>query len=96
MTIGDARDHNKWVKHPDHYYVDRYATSLNAKLEDVLEKLPICGVIPRCLKCLEKRQDDLYRREQLLKQNGPLHGLELFAGAQANHKGSRSDLTSLL
>ena len=79
-TVGDARDHNKWVKYPDHYYVDRYATSLGARLEDITEEPPMCDAIPCCLKCTEQRQADLSRRQQLLKWNGPLRGLELFAG----------------
>ncbi|KAH7909914.1 S-adenosyl-L-methionine-dependent methyltransferase [Hygrophoropsis aurantiaca] len=74
----DEIDH--WVQHDDHFYVNQQAQSPGVR------KLKALDLMHRkdfkyCDKCHAERKDVLDLQARLLRKNGPINGMELFAGA---------------
>ncbi|KAF5357987.1 hypothetical protein D9756_001474 [Leucocoprinus leucothites] len=69
------REIEEWIRHNDHFYLNQKGDLKHGLFSIDEEDLDYCGL------CLEARNDDISRAQELFEQNGPLRGLELFSGA---------------
>ncbi|KXN86923.1 DNA (cytosine-5)-methyltransferase 1A, partial [Leucoagaricus sp. SymC.cos] len=75
--VRHLRDHGKideWIQYNDHFYLNQKG-DMHGLFHIDEDELDVCG------ECMTTRLDELARNKQLLKQRGPLRGLELFSGA---------------
>lgn len=65
---------DKWIRHDDHFYLNQKGDPRRGLFQVDKEDLEYCE------ECLESREADITRAENVLGQNAPLRGLELFSG----------------
>ncbi|KAI0929230.1 hypothetical protein AcW1_006224 [Taiwanofungus camphoratus] len=70
---------DKWLQNDDHFYVHSQAKSVDVQGLSDLEALT--SIIKQCKTCFQQRHCEFEKIEHHLQCNGPLRGLELFAGA---------------
>ncbi|GLB34766.1 putative cytosine specific DNA methyltransferase replication foci [Lyophyllum shimeji] len=75
--LKDPDEINEWVQHEDHFYVTQEEDEDdNNDLRDMDE-----DSLKSCLTCYANRVERLRQDQLLLRNNGPIASLELFAGA---------------